>query len=534
MTDKVVLLFVVALAAAAPPAAAQSHRASMRGLVTDSTGAVLRGANVEATQRTTNERRTVTTDEGGRFAVPELPVGPYVVEITLAGYRSHTTRADLAVGEELWLDVPLNPSIEQSVEVNAPFVPIDRDSPAMATLIDQRQITGLPLDGRNFLELALLAPGTAPAPQGSASSVRGDFAFTVNGAREDSTASCSTASTTSIPSWTRRACARRSTRSASSRCLTSTYDASFGRNAARTGQRDHALRRPTRSTAPRTSSSATARLDARNSLRAEPTPRPPTTTAISSAARSAGRSCAIARSSLPTTRGRACARASRGSPTCRRRRAEGRFLAVAVRPAGRPVYAAAVPGGRFRRSCSPIGAAIAALYPLPNRAMPLRELRLVADAARRHRSVRRARRSLAAATASRLTAPYSFSDRRLLDPFARPGFSTVPGIRQRRRPPRAEPGGDLHARARLHDRQRRAVRLQPRRDRRLRREHGRSTTRRSACPRWRRTPRDAGPEPDLRRRLLAARPRIQQPAGKHVRHVPDRRHASPGCAARTW
>ena len=69
--------------------------------------------------------------------------------------------------------------------MSAPFVPIERDSPALGTLIDQRQVAGLPLDGRNFLELALLAPGTAPAPQGSASSVRGDFAFSVNGARED-------------------------------------------------------------------------------------------------------------------------------------------------------------------------------------------------------------------------------------------------------------------------------------------------------------------------------------------------------------
>ena len=48
-----------------------------------------------------------------------------------------------------------------------------------------RQVRQLPLDGRNFLELSLLAPGTAPAAPGSASSVRGDFAFTANGARED-------------------------------------------------------------------------------------------------------------------------------------------------------------------------------------------------------------------------------------------------------------------------------------------------------------------------------------------------------------
>ena len=52
-------------------------------------------------------------------------------------------------------------------------------------MIDARQVAGLPLDGRNFLELSLLAPGATPAPQGSASSLRGDFAFTVNGARED-------------------------------------------------------------------------------------------------------------------------------------------------------------------------------------------------------------------------------------------------------------------------------------------------------------------------------------------------------------
>jgi adenylate kinase family enzyme len=90
------------------------------------------------------------------------------------------------MNQEVWLRIPLQlGTVIQAVDVNAPFIPIDRDTPALHTFIDERAITELPLDGRNFLELALLAPGTVPPPQGSASSARGDFALSINGARED-------------------------------------------------------------------------------------------------------------------------------------------------------------------------------------------------------------------------------------------------------------------------------------------------------------------------------------------------------------
>ena len=75
---------------------------------------------------------------------------------------------------------------------------LKKDSASLGTVIENRQVTGLPLDGRNFYELQLAGSRRVPPAPGSAGSVRGDFAFSVNGAREDATTSCSTASTTSI------------------------------------------------------------------------------------------------------------------------------------------------------------------------------------------------------------------------------------------------------------------------------------------------------------------------------------------------
>ena len=70
-------LFLVLLSLAVP-AAAQPHRASVRGRVTDASGAALANAQIKATRDGTNEMRETTTDEAGRFALPELPVGAYL------------------------------------------------------------------------------------------------------------------------------------------------------------------------------------------------------------------------------------------------------------------------------------------------------------------------------------------------------------------------------------------------------------------------------------------------------------------------
>ena len=185
-TLRSVLAVAAILQLTALVAFAQEHRASIRGVVIDPALHGISNVQVRVSREDTGESRNVRTDEGGRFSVPELPAGVYRVNVEQPGFGPFVARAELTMNQEFWLQVPLQiGSVLQAVEVTAPFVPVDRDTPAVHTFIDERTITELPLDGRNFLELALLAPGTVPPPQGSASTGRGDFALSINGARED-------------------------------------------------------------------------------------------------------------------------------------------------------------------------------------------------------------------------------------------------------------------------------------------------------------------------------------------------------------
>jgi hypothetical protein len=95
---------------------------------------------------------------------------------------------ELRVNQELRLDLTMEVAKVSNISVDATILPpaeLKKDSASLGTTIENRQVAGLPLDGRNFFELGLLVPGAAPAAPGSAGSVRGDFSFSVNGARED-------------------------------------------------------------------------------------------------------------------------------------------------------------------------------------------------------------------------------------------------------------------------------------------------------------------------------------------------------------
>jgi len=169
-------------------ALAQTHRGSVRGTVYDLNGAVIAGAEIRLINLDTSEtRNTVTTDEG-QYLISSLPAGMYRVEMEKSGFNPHRERIELFVNQDRRVEATLQVrSEEKTVEVDSTFAAsATKDSASLGTVIENRQVEGLPLDGRNFFELALLVPGAVPAAQGSAGSVRGDFAFSVNGAREDS------------------------------------------------------------------------------------------------------------------------------------------------------------------------------------------------------------------------------------------------------------------------------------------------------------------------------------------------------------
>jgi hypothetical protein len=414
----------LALFAAAVPAGAQSHRASVRGRVTDAAGAPLAQATVRVTQVGTNEARQAVTDAAGLFALPELGIGMHRFEVTATGHRVFQLDRELAVGQDLWLDVPLDVAVRQAVDVVAPFVPIERDTAAMSTLIDQRQVIGLPLDGRNFLELALLAPGTVPAPEGSASSVRGDFAFSVNGGREDANAYLLDGVYNMDPKLGTSSVRPPVDAIHEFAVETSTYDSSFGRNAA--GQ----LNIVTRSGSNGIDGTAygffrNGSLDARNFF--APAGEPDPDYSRQQVGGSIGGPLAKDRTfffaDYEGTRLREGTTRVTNVPTLAERSgdfSQSRFGTPRDPFTGQPLTV--IPSFYLH----PAGVAIANLYPLPNRDVPFANY---VSSPTQEDDVNQfdGRVDHALADGSRLTLRYSFSNRDLLEAFAGTGFSALPG-----------------------------------------------------------------------------------------------------------
>ena len=225
-------LFLIVLSLLLPATiAAQTHRASLRGTVYDPNQAAVTGAHVNVTSTATGDVRTTTTDSNGRFAITSLPSGEYEVTVEASSFNTHKEKIEVFVNQEQRLDVNLNVGTLTPQIVESSFTELlKKDSPSLGSVIENRLITGLPLDGRNFYELSLLVPGAVPPAPGSAGSVRGDFAFSVNGAREDSNNFLLDGVYNVDPKLNTFGVRPSVDAIREFEMLTSTYDASFGRN----------------------------------------------------------------------------------------------------------------------------------------------------------------------------------------------------------------------------------------------------------------------------------------------------------------
>jgi hypothetical protein len=141
--------------------------AALSGRVEDANGAALGGAVVTATNIETNQTQTTTSDAEGRYRFAYLPVGGCRLSVEARGFAVLTKQLTLTVGQAL--DVPLRLEVEgvrESVSVESvPIVETVRTQ--LAETIRTREIDELPLNGRNYLDLALLVPGVSRTNTGS-------------------------------------------------------------------------------------------------------------------------------------------------------------------------------------------------------------------------------------------------------------------------------------------------------------------------------------------------------------------------------
>lgn len=137
--------------------------ASVSGRVTDPSGSVVQGAQVSARHGDTNRTSAALTDREGRFRLPYLKVGAYEVTVYHPGFAPAVRPVTLTVGSAFELAVALTVAGGQSnVTVDAEAAVIETARTQIAGTVSQSEVRSVPLNGRNFLDLALLVPGVSP------------------------------------------------------------------------------------------------------------------------------------------------------------------------------------------------------------------------------------------------------------------------------------------------------------------------------------------------------------------------------------
>ncbi len=159
--------------------AQDSATGAIRGSVLDSTGSRIAQASIVVVHTATGRRYTATSDAEGRFALDLLPPGDYTARVVAQGMSPQVTPPlHVDVGSTAELEFRLTVAgVQEKVTVSGAPALVETQSSAVSTLLDERAIADLPLNGRRFSDLALFAPGVTQDPRGLTSATNGDLSF---------------------------------------------------------------------------------------------------------------------------------------------------------------------------------------------------------------------------------------------------------------------------------------------------------------------------------------------------------------------
>ncbi len=165
------------------PAHAQKDAGAFVGIVHDASGAALAGVAITAKDLDRGTISTATTNNAGEYVLEPVKVGSYTISAEKTGFsKIVSTPITLSVQQRAVFDVTLTVGqVSESVTVSDTAVQLETETSDLGQVIDSRRVANLPLNGRNFAQLALLTPGTAPAAPGSRDQSK--FGFSANGAR---------------------------------------------------------------------------------------------------------------------------------------------------------------------------------------------------------------------------------------------------------------------------------------------------------------------------------------------------------------
>ncbi len=192
------LLLICTFALSISPSLYGQATGNFSGTVLDKSGSPISGATVTATSQGTGVSRQAKTDDAGHYLIPLLPVSIYTLRVEFQGFQPVETKdLRLQVDEARELNFTLVPStVTSQVEVSSAAVAVETTNPSLGQVITAQEVSQLPLNGRDFVQLATLTPGTtqetnnnsffngAPSSEVSA---RGSFSLSVGGSRPNST-----------------------------------------------------------------------------------------------------------------------------------------------------------------------------------------------------------------------------------------------------------------------------------------------------------------------------------------------------------